>query len=227
MSEEALELITPDPHDPAEEAACTPAPLDPAGINPRVVMPYGCTGAHVLAAMQEFIDWLEFLNTTMATRDIQRIETMLMPANFSSMVGEFMSSTIPKHCPTITKNTYHNGHPDLIPTGFYPGDSVLHGPAGIEIKGSRYLKAWQGHNPEDVFLLVFCFDSNRPVDVSTGVAPKPFRFLHVLGAEITKDDWKFAGRSETSRRTITATVLPTGYAKMAANTIYRDPTLRA
>ena len=37
-----------------------------------------------------------------------------MPANFSSMVGEFMSATIPKYCKTLAKNTYHNGHPDLV-----------------------------------------------------------------------------------------------------------------
>ncbi len=40
-----------------------------------------------------------------------------MPANFSSMVGEFMSATIPKYCKTLAKNTYHNGHPDLVPAG--------------------------------------------------------------------------------------------------------------
>ncbi len=57
-----------------------------------------------------------------------------MPANFSSMVGEFIVATIPKYCPTVVKNTYHNGHPDILPRGMYQGDSALHAPEGIEVK---------------------------------------------------------------------------------------------
>lgn len=63
-----------------------------------------------------------------------RLESFLMPANFSSMVGEFMAAAIPKYCKAIVKNRYHNGHPDLLPKGHYPSDSVLHGPEGIELK---------------------------------------------------------------------------------------------
>jgi hypothetical protein len=102
-----------------------------------------------------------------------------------------------------------------------------HGSLGIEIKGSRYLKAWQGHNPEDTWLMVFVFDSNRPVDEGNRVPFKPFSFRMVVGAELTKDDWLFAGRSETSRRTITASITNSGLQKMMANWIYKDAALRA
>lgn len=74
-----------------------------------------------------------------------RFESILMPANFSSIVGEFMGAGIPKQCATIVKNQYHNGHPDMVPVGLFPGDAVQHAQEGIEIKGSRYLKGWQGH----------------------------------------------------------------------------------
>ena len=226
MSQEEFEELLPDPTDPLEQASCTPHPLDPTGLNDRAELPYGVKPEHIFAAMQEYVDFIGFINTQLATKQIPRFETMMMPANFSSMVGEFMSASIPKYALTIVKNNYHNGHPDLIPKGRFPNDSVQHaGPEGIEIKSSRYLKGWQGHNPEDVWLLVFVFDSNRPVDTSKGVGPKPFRFLMVLGALIEERDWQFAGRSETSRRTITATVLPSGYDKMRANWIYRDPAL--
>jgi len=57
-----------------------------------------------------------------------------MPANFSSIVGEFMAAAIPKHCGTVVRNKYHNGHPDLIPAGHYHADSSPHGSEGIEIK---------------------------------------------------------------------------------------------
>jgi len=69
--------------------------------------------------------------------------------------------------------------------------------------------------------MVFCFESNRPVDVGEGIKPMPFRFVLVSGAQLSKSDWLFAGRSETSRRTITASVTPAGHAKMLANWIYK------
>jgi hypothetical protein len=136
-----------------------------------------------------------------------------------------MNSSIPKYCSSVVKNKYHNGHPDILPAGHFPGDIAQHASEGIEIKGSRYLQGWQGHNPEDTWLMVFIFDSNRPADEQKNIKPKPFRFLAVYGARLTKEDWLFSGRSEEIRRTITASVTKSGYQKMLANWIYRDSTL--
>ena len=208
-----------------EKIACTPHEVDPKGFNTNVNLPHGLTTKHLFGAMKSFTDFLGFINVQLYSKSIERLEVMLMPANFSSIVGEFMSSSIPKHCPTLVKNQYHNGHPDMIVKGQFNGDAVQHADEGIEIKASRYLKSWQGHNPEDTWLMVFVFDSNRPVDVGKGVEPKPFKFLMVLGARLVKADWLFAGRSATSRRTITASVTKTGYEKMMANWIYKAPDL--
>ena len=122
-----------------EDIACTPVGITKNGFNANAVLPYGLTTDHIRLAMQEFIDFLGFINQQMRTRQIERLESMLMPANFSSIVGEFMISTIPKHCPSIVKNQYHNGHPDMLPVGVYPGDAAQHAEQGIEVKGSRYL----------------------------------------------------------------------------------------
>ncbi|HYH86276.1 MAG TPA: hypothetical protein VEX60_12545 [Pyrinomonadaceae bacterium] len=208
-----------------ELAACTPYPLHPGGFNRKAKLPHGLTTAHVHAAMNDFVNFLGFINLQLHTQEIERLETMLMPANFSSIVGEFMSSSIPKHCQTIVKNQHHSGHPDMIPKGRFPNDAVLHADEGVEVKASRYLKRWQGHNPEDTWLMVFVFDSNRPVDAAKRIAPRPFKFVMVVGARLTKEDWLFAGRSETSRRTITASVTKSGYEKMMANWIYKAPDL--
>jgi hypothetical protein len=175
--------------------------------------------------MGEFTKFLGFINAQLHTHGIDRLESMLMPASFSGMVGEFMASTIPRHCSSLVKNSYHNGHPDLIPAGRYPRDAAQHGDEGIEIKASRYLQGWQGHNPEDTWLMVFVFDSNRPADQAAGVDPRPFRFVKVVGARLTREDWRFSGRSETSRRTITASVTRTGLEKMTENWIYTAPGL--
>jgi len=204
-----------------ERIACTPVEPVSDWFNRASTLPYGLTPAHVGKAMSEFVQFLGFINNQLNSRGIVRLETMLMPANFSSVVGEFMSTNIPSQCPSLVKNTYHNGHPDLLPAGSHPGNAAQHAKDGIEIKASRYLRGWQGHNPEDVWLMVFAYESGRPTDEAKSVLPMPFRFLQVLCARLTKADWAYAGRSDKSRRTITASVTQSGYAKMAANWVYR------
>jgi hypothetical protein len=208
-----------------EALACEPQRVDPSHFNTKAQIPFGLTVGHIASAMNDFVDFVSFINQQLATKKIERLETMLMPANFSSIVGEFMTSAIPKYCKGLAKNAYHNGHPDLLPAGKYPDNKLQHGTDGIEVKGSRYVKAWQGHNAEDAWLMVFCFSSGRPTDKLKGILPAPFKFILVAGAQLKKSDWNFAGRSETSRRTITASVMQSGYDKMMANWIYKEPNL--
>ena len=203
-----------------ETAACTPVPFNAGCFNPNTVLPHGLTVAHISLAMNDFLNFIGLINQSLHSKNIERLESMLMQANFSSMVGEFMNSAIPKYCKTLVKNRYHNGHPDLIPAGRFPDDSVQHAQDGIEIKGSRHLSGWQGHNAEDAWLMVFVYNANAQPDVGRGVPPRPFQFLRVVGAQLTVADWQFSGRSDTSRRTITATVRRSGYDKMMANWIY-------
>lgn len=205
-----------------ERIACNPAPVKRDKFNEAVVIPYGCTIEHVYQSMNEFLSFLGFINAQLNTKGIQRFESMLMPANFSSMVGEFLISTIPKYCPTLAKNQYHNGHPDLLPKGLMSGDSVQHGAEGIEIKASRYSRGWQGHNAEECWLMVVVFESNRPADTIKNVLPIPFRFKSVFLGRLTLADWSFSGRSNQSRRTITASVTKSGFEKMTANWLYHD-----
>jgi hypothetical protein len=189
-----------------EALACKPLLVQPEGFHPDANIPYGLTTVHLRKAMEDFVGFLGFINTQLRTKKIQRLESFLMPANFSSMVGEFMAASIPKYCKTVVKNRYHNGHPDLLPKGHYPDDSVLHGDEGIELKASRHTSGWQGHNPENVWLMVFVFEANSSCDEAQGIEPKPFRFVNVVGAKLEKSDWHFSGRSSTSRRTITVSV---------------------
>lgn len=207
-----------------EIAACTPVPVNPAKFNPNAQIPYGLKPEHIGKAMQDFVDFLGFINRQLRTKEIERIESMLMPANFSSIVGEFMISRISRYCGSMVKNTYHNGHPDLIPIGLFKNNSVQHDSRGIEVKGSRNTNNWQGHNAEAIWLMMFVFDSNSSSEKAEEeeILPIPFRFAAVLGAQLDIQDWSFSGRSAESRRTITATVKPSGVAKMMANWIYDD-----
>ncbi|WP_448337588.1 hypothetical protein [Chloroflexus aurantiacus] len=207
-----------------EYKACTPVPVNPDFFNPTCELPYGLTVEHIRRAMEDFIDFLGFINQQLYAKGMPRIESFLMPANFSSIVGEFINNRIPEYCPYLVKNRYHNGHPDLIPKGMFPGDAVQHAHDGIEVKASRYAQGWQGHNPESVWLMVFHFDSNTAGDSMRGSTPKPFCFKGVYAARLDQDDWAFSGRSGASRRTITASVTQSGTRKMKANWIYKNST---
>jgi len=80
----------------------------------------------------------------------------------------------------------------------------------------------QGHNPESIWLMIFCFDSNTSNDERKGIPPKLFRFKGVYAGKLNKTDWVFSGRSTQSRRTITAAVNRDGVNKMKANWVYED-----
>lgn len=203
-----------------ERLACIPVPVKAACVNTHCILPYGITSDHIRRAMQDFLDFLRLINQRLHSKSIARLETFLMPANFSSIVGEFMNISLPKYCITLVRNQYHNGHPDLIPKGIYPNNAAQHATEGIEVKGSRYASGWQGHNPESIWLMVFQFDSNTSEDKARGAEPKPFVFEGVYCAKLGKDDWTFSGRSATSRRTITASVNRRGVEKMKANWVY-------
>src|SRR4051794_20287861 len=118
---------------------CTPEVPELKHFNSKARIPFGVRSEHIHSAMKEFTDFLGFIDTQLHGRDMMRFEEMLMPANFSSMVGEFMTATIPKHCKSVVKNCYHNGHPDILPAKRYTNNSCQHaGEDGIEVKASRY-----------------------------------------------------------------------------------------
>lgn len=204
-----------------ERNACTPVSLTASGFNRQATLPYGCTIDHVRLAMQDFLHFIGFINKQLHTQQMPRLESLLMPASFSSIVGEFIANRLPIHCPDLARNRYHNGRPDLIPKGFYADEAVLNRQEGIEIKASRYQRGWQGHNAEAGWLMIFCFESNTSSS-RTIQTPMPFRFTLVACAYLTVQDWSFSGRSATSRRTITASVTRTGYAKLLSNWLYRS-----
>ena len=205
-----------------ELTACNALPLDLNGFNPNAHLPFGLNLDPIRKSMEDFLDFLTFINLQLHTRKMRRLERIIMQANFSSLVGEFIKAHIPDYCPSLVHNKYHNGHPDLIPANTFPNDAVQHADVGIEIKSSRYMRGWQGHNPENTWLMVFVYDSNSPED---GDPVRPFRFTMVVGAALAKEDWTFSGRSAQSRRTITASVNRSGYDKMMTNWVYREPRL--
>ncbi len=79
-----------------ELTACTPVPISPNDFNVNAILPHECSLEFIEKAMNDFIDFLGFVNGQLHTREMSRLESMLMAANFSSIVGEFIISNIIK-----------------------------------------------------------------------------------------------------------------------------------
>ncbi|MGH9863484.1 MAG: hypothetical protein ACRD35_08680 [Candidatus Acidiferrales bacterium] len=190
-------------------------------FNLRAILPYGLKVAQVKAAMRDALEFLYKTNSFLLAEGYKRLEDF-MPGNaFSGLVSEVLVQAIPKHCPHLTKNLRVGGHPDLIPKGHYRGDTILRGDEGVDIKSSKQAGGWQGHNPEEGWVMVF------RCQVDTGTEPtrsrKSFQFVEVLAARLTRRDWSFSGRRETSRRTITASMKREAVERLRSNCLYRNP----
>ena len=210
-------------------------PPEANGFNPAAVLPFGLAIEHVHRAMTDFIDFLRFINGELTSQRIAQFEDLLTTSNFSSIVSEFLSVTIPKHCPTLAKNNYHNGHPNILPVDTHPNNSIKEGRAdGIDIRASRYLENWRRHSGEDSWLMMFVFQSGRldpKVTQQLG-----FKFLIVAGGplekyEPTSDSFATShtatshaatGHAATGRHVITKGAAQ----KLMANWIYKCKELR-
>lgn len=195
--------------------------VDPDGLNRQLAMPYDMTSEEVALAIQQVYNILHSIDAALKAGDADRLEEFMHPANFSFLLSELVVGGLARYCKGLAKNNYHNGHPDLLPVGVYPGDAVLRADEGVEVKCSRNEAGWQGHNAEDSWILVavYSFDckTEPPED------RWPTYFQRVMIARLEKSDWSFAGRGEESRRTPTASILKSGTNKLMAGTIYRQP----
>ena len=82
--------------DQLERKACEAVEPRFVDFNKHAKIPFGCQPTHIHEAMCEFTSFLAFINTQLHTRGTPRLESLLMPANFSSIVGEFMGGHDPE-----------------------------------------------------------------------------------------------------------------------------------
>ena len=144
---------------------------------------------------------------------------MLLGNSLSGIISEFLVKNIARTAATLEANMKVGGHPDLLPKGHYSSNLVLKGDEGIEVKSSIQRGGWQGHNPEDCWLMVFRYAIGEQ-KTSKSV---PLTFLEILCAKLERSDWSFSGRKGTSRRTPTASIIASGVEKLRRNFLYRLP----
>jgi hypothetical protein len=73
---------------------------------------------------------LHELNVQLHARGYERLEELLDPAGFSGLLSRAIVDGIHRQSRALDRNEYHNGYPDLVPHGVYPGNSVQHGTKG-------------------------------------------------------------------------------------------------
>lgn len=196
-----------------------PTHLDPHYINHRVVLPYGLKVTEVEEAVAETYRLFHGLNDFLQNSGFRPLEELLLGNSLSGIISEFLVKNIARASETLEANMKVGGHPDLLPKGHYSSNLVLKGDEGIEVKSSIQRGGWQGHNPEECWLMVFRY----AIGEQDNGEFLPLTFVEILCAKLERSDWSFSGRKGTSRRTPTASITASGVEKLRSNFLYRLP----
>jgi len=196
-----------------------PKKLDPRYVNEEVELPYELKVSEVEDAVRETYRLFHGLNGYLARSGFHPIEELLLGNSISGIVSEFLVKNIARCSDAVVANLKVGGHPDLLPKGYYSSNLVLAGEDGIDVKSSVQKGGWQGHNPENGWVMVFRYAVGKQRDGTT----LPLTFVEILCANLTKSDWSFSGRKGTSRRTPTASITRSGVEKLRSNFLYRLP----
>jgi hypothetical protein len=193
--------------------------LEAQCINHSVELPYGLTVAEVVSAVADTYRLLDGVNAFLTGNGFRHLEELILGNSLSGLVSEFLVKNTASASPGLDANLKVGGHPDLLPHGKYDAGGVLKASEGIEVKASIQRGGWQGHNPEDCWVLVFRYVAGHYKE-STWV---PLYFVEVMCARLAKSEWSYSGRKRESRRTPTASITRSGVEKLRRNYLYRLP----
>jgi hypothetical protein len=193
--------------------------LDPQFVNERAILPYGLTVNEVEITISETYRLYDGLNAFLTSNGFRPLEELLLGNTLSGIVSELLVKNIAKESISLEANLKVGGYPDLLPKGHYSSNMILKGEEGIEVKCSIQDGGWQGHNPEECWIMIFRYKVGEESH-GTNI---PLTFIEILCAKLLKTDWSFSGRIGESRRTPTASITRSGVEKLRLNFIYRVP----
>lgn len=194
------------------------APVENA-FNPDATLPYSLRLDDFRLVMLDVYDLLHDINQALAARGVKRFEETVRAAIFSGILSDAIVASVARHSRVLTENKFHNGHPDLIPTGVYAHDEVQSGREGIEVKATRGRGAVDTHGAREAWLLIFRYEVDSKTEPAVDRAPT--RFVEVLLAHLTTEDFRRNDRGELGTRT--ASPNRRGMQKLRSNWIYREP----
>jgi hypothetical protein len=192
--------------------------VDRSKFNPSAALPFNLRVHDFELSMEDVYDFFHDVNSYLVGKGLQRLDDMLRPANMSGMLSDMLTGSMAKHSRGLTVNLYHNGHPDLIVDGVYPGNSVKAGTEGVEIKSTRRRGgAVDTHGAREQWFCTFVYEVDNQSEPK--IARRPMVFTEVYLAHVTLEDWRRNPRGELGTRT--ATLDRAGLGKLRQNWIYR------
>ena len=204
-----IELVETDPEGLVDAAALA-QPL-PFGLEPRAF----------LRVVEDVHRTIQLLNMALHHEHLPRLEELLDPAGFSGTLSRTVARRLAAASnDVLVVNGFHNGYPDLVRTGQYARDSVQRG-EGLEVKASRSSANWQSHGPRAGWFVWLQFTLDKR-DIAA-FEREPTRVEAILAARLALNDWSWQPAAEGAIRSGTATVRPSGRAKLRAGAIWVNP----
>jgi hypothetical protein len=192
--------------------------VEPTSFNKKAKLPFGLRLKDFEMAMQDVYDFFYDVNDGLIERGLQRLDDMLRPAIMSGVLSDMLTASLAKHSRSLTVNLYHNGHPDLVVSGVYPGNKIKAGSEGVEIKATRKAGgAVDTHGARDQWMCVFAYDVDNASEPARD--RRPMTVTEIYLGQVTKDDFRKNQRGELGTRT--ATLHKSGIEKLRKNWIYK------
>ena len=187
-------------------------------FNRSAKLPFGLRLKDFEMAMQDVYDFFYDVNLGLIERGLQRLDDMLRPAIMSGVLSDMLTASLAKHSRSLTVNLYHNGHPDLVVNGIYPGNKVKAGSEGVEIKATRKAGgAVDTHGARDQWMCVFVYDVDNSTEPSKDRAPMMARRSILDMSRRTT----LEGISGGELGTHTATLHKSGIEKLRKSWVYK------
>lgn len=191
---------------------------DPSAFNPNAHLPFNLRPQDFSLAMQDVYDFFYDVNVLMRQKGLERLDDMLRPAIMSGLLSDMLTASMAKHSRSLTENQFHNGHPDLIVKGVYPGNAVRAGTEGVEIKTTRKSGgAVDTHGARDQWMCVFVYEIDDLTEPA--VDRKPTVFTEVYLGQVSESHFRNNPRGRLGTRT--STLNRAGIARFRQNWVYR------
>jgi hypothetical protein len=192
--------------------------VDSSKFNSNAALPFAMRLRDFEMAMQDVYDFFYDVNRGLVDRGLERLDDMLRAAILSGLLSDMLTASLARHSRTLTVNRYHNGHPDLVVRGVYPGNSVKAGSDGVEVKTTRKRGgAVDTHGARDQWMCVFVYGTDVVTEPARDRSPMAFHEVYL--GDVTRADFRRNPRSELGTRT--ATLHREGIEKLRQNWIYK------
>ena len=192
--------------------------VDNTKFNPNANLPFELRFQDFELAMQDVYDFFFDVNSHLIGKGLQRLDDMLRAAIMSGLLSDMITASLAKHSRTLTENLYHNGHPDLIVQGTYPGNSVIAGTEGVEIKTTRKAGgAVDTHGARNQWMCVWVYAVDNVTEPARD--RQPMKFTEVYLGEVVIEDFRKNSRGELGTRT--ATLHKEGIKKLRDNWVFK------